>query len=249
MGYSPTLDFTGSPIVSEFVFDQSFFRGVRGPVGSGKSTGMCGDIMAHAMLQEPAALDDVKYTRFAVIRNTSPELKATTIKTWEGIFPPDRCGSVVYSSPINHRIVIPPKNGNPGMNMETLFIALDKPKDVRKLLSLELTGAFVNEACEIPKVIIDGLTGRVGRYPSGEKGVPTFVGITADTNPPDDPDNWWHATETGGDNGADDDPLRWRFWAQPPAVIEVRPGDGNMFIAAEGDAVAAPGFRLSLIHI
>ena len=54
--------------------------------------------------------------------------------------------------------------------MEVIFLALDDPKDVRKLLSLELTGAWVNECRELPKAVIDGLTHRVGRYPTQNDG-------------------------------------------------------------------------------
>ena len=36
-----------------------------------------------------------------------------------------------------------------------IFLALDQPKDVKKLLSLELTGVFINEAREISKDIVD----------------------------------------------------------------------------------------------
>ena len=51
-------------------------------------------------------------------------------------------------------------------DIDVLFLALDREEDVRKLLSLELTGAWINEAREIPKAIVDTLTGRVGRYPA-----------------------------------------------------------------------------------
>ena len=46
----------------------------------------------------------------------------------------------------------------------------------------ELTGAFVNEARELPKAVIDGLTHRVGRYPSKADGGCTWRGIWMDSN-------------------------------------------------------------------
>ncbi len=51
------------------------------------------------------------------------------------------------------------------VDMEVLFRALDRPDDAKKVLSLELTGAWVNEAREVPKGIIDALGDRTGRYP------------------------------------------------------------------------------------
>jgi hypothetical protein len=62
---------------------------------------------------------------------------------------------------------------------------------VANLLSLELTGAWVNEAREIRWAIIKALKGRVDRYPSRELGGCVDPGIILVTNPPDD-DSWWY---------------------------------------------------------
>ena len=55
----------------------------------------------------------------------------------------------MWSVPYTHNI----KKGD--VELEVIFLALDRPEDVKKLLSLELTGVWVNEAREIPKSIID----------------------------------------------------------------------------------------------
>jgi hypothetical protein len=75
--------------------------------------------------------------------------------------------------------------------LEVLFRALDKPDDIKKLLSLELTGGWLNEAREIPKAVLDMLIGRLGRYPSKRLGGPSWFGCILDTNPPDS-DHWWY---------------------------------------------------------
>ena len=77
------------------------------------------------------------------------------------------------------------------MESEFMFRALDRPNDVKKLLSLEVTGGFVNEAREVPKQVIDMLQSRCGRYPSARDGGPTWFGVIMDTNPPDS-DHWWY---------------------------------------------------------
>ena len=77
------------------------------------------------------------------------------------------------------------------LDLEVIFLALDRPEDVKKLLSLELTGIWVNEAREIPKSIIDACTMRVGRFPSMKDGGCTWTGmLSADTNAPEE-DHWW----------------------------------------------------------
>lgn len=72
-----------------------------------------------------------------------------------------------------------------------LFRALDRPDQIRDLLSLDLTGAWVNEARETPWAIIDALQGRLGRYPR-RADVPKFwSGLWMDTNPPDVDSEWF----------------------------------------------------------
>jgi hypothetical protein len=72
-----------------------------------------------------------------------------------------------------------------------MFLALDSQEDVKKLLSLELTGAWVNECREVPESVIKALRGRVGRFPSQADGGQTWTGIILDTNPPDT-DSWYY---------------------------------------------------------
>ena len=74
---------------------------------------------------------------------------------------------------------------------EIYFLALERPEDVGKLKSLELTGAWLNEAGEMAKQVFDMVTQRVGRYPPLKSGGPAWSGVILDTNPPDT-DHWWY---------------------------------------------------------
>lgn len=188
------------PVARAFMLDDSFFRGLMGPFGSGKSTACIMEILRRARAQKPGN-DDVRRSRWAVIRNTYPELRTTTIKSWHQWVPP-QIGRWIDSGPPTHHIT----EGD--FDLEVMFIALDRPDDISKLLSMELTGAWLNEAREIPKAVVDGLTGRVGRFPSVLMGGCSWSGIIADTNPPDN-DHWWYrlAEETH--------PEGWRFFKQP----------------------------------
>ena len=75
--------------------------------------------------------------------------------------------------------------------LELIFIALDRPDDVRKIKSLELTGVYLNELSELPQNVLSHFKGRVnGRFPSNSFcAEPYWSGIIADTNPPDE-DHW-----------------------------------------------------------
>lgn len=196
--------------IARFHADKSFVRGVRGPIGSGKSVGCCMEILAKAAEQEPNA-DGIRKSRWAVVRNTYGELRSTTIKTWQDWVCAEVC-PIIYDAPI--RGVLKQKQADGTIvELEMLFMALDRPDHVRKLLSLELTGAWINEAREVPKAILDGLTGRVGRYPNISDGGATWSGIIMDTNPPDD-DHWWYKL------AEEETPRGWSFFAQPPALMK-----------------------------
>lgn len=221
------IDLRSIPTIFRAIADRSNFVGLMGPVGSGKSHGCSAKLMAHANMQ-PVQKDGYRRSRYAVIRNTGPELKSTTIKTFCGVFPEGPHGRVIYSAPITYRMVFPPRGGAAGLDVEILFLALDNPHDVRKLLSLELTGAWINEAREIHRAIVDALTGRIGRFPSMKDGGCYLPQIWADTNPPDEMNWWYEYFETPrpdvlfrAPDGSEVN-LSYKLYKQPPAMLEVR---------------------------
>lgn len=229
--YLPTIDFTASPTLGRAFLDQSYFVGVEGPPGSGKTIWSIAKLMSYALQQDPGP-DNVRRTRWAVIRNTYPDLKSTTIQSWQAIMKPEFTTPVVYSSPIQWHYKRAPYGGQPGLDVLVYFLALDNASDVRKLKSLELTGAWVNEATEIVPEILEVLTTRCGRYPSigtfddSDNDAPpvgvgaTWQGIIADTNAGDD-DNWWHRWKIQvPDESLTQAGREWSFYQQPPAVLE-----------------------------
>lgn len=186
--------------IKSFHESKAFFRGLMGPLGSSKSTACVIEILRRAQMQKKSP-DGIRRTRWAIIRNSYPELKSTTWKTWS-TWCPAIYGKTNFDSPIIHHV----KTND--LDMEVLFLALDRAEDTRKLLSLELTGAFLNECREIPKAILDALTGRVGRYPSRLQGGCDWFGIMADTNPPDTQSWWYKLCE-------EDTPDEYEFFKQP----------------------------------
>jgi hypothetical protein len=205
-----------------FMLSETFFRGLRGPVGSGKSACCCIEIFRRALAQQRGP-GGKRQSRWAVIRNSYPELRTTTLATWKSWFPEDVWGKVtMHPPPYTHRL----RKGD--LDLEVLFLALDRPEDVKKLLSLELTGVWVNEAREIPKSIIDACTMRVGRYPSMKDGGPSWYGVICDTNAPDD-DHWWSVMS--GEAPVPEHfsreealmlikPDNWSFHTQPGGMVE-----------------------------
>lgn len=173
------------PVAKAFLKSDAFVCAIRGPIGSGKSTACVMKLIRNCQKQARLA-DGWIRRRTAIIRNTYPELKTTTIKTWHQWIPPSM-GAYRDTGPPTHHI----NDEANKLNWEIIFIALDRPDDVRKLLSMELSDAWINEAREVPRVVLEGLTGRVGRFPRRAEGGCTDPQILLDTNPPDT-DHWWY---------------------------------------------------------
>jgi hypothetical protein len=199
------------PQALAFHQDNSFGRGLMGPVGSGKSSACCIEIFNRAIQQQPAP-DGIRRSRWAAIRNTYGELKSTTIKTWTDWF--EGLQVMKWDVPIVSTIKIGNIGDGTGLELEVMFLALDRPDDVGKLRSLELSGAWLNEASELEKAVLDMCTQRVGRYPSMRIGGPTWTGVIMDTNPPDD-DHWYYKL------AEEEKPETYKFFRQPGGLYKV----------------------------
>ena len=179
--YIPTT--TGAIVHS----NNEFVRVIMGAYGSGKSTLAVAEIVKRAC-QMPVWANGRRRSRWGIVRNTAGELTTTTLATWLAWF--GGLGDIrkrqkpmlIYEHTFN--------DGKGIVELELLFIALDRPEDVRKIKSLELTGCYINELSEVPKAALAHMKGRVNRYPSKAFcKEPYWSGIIADTNPP--PTSHW----------------------------------------------------------
>lgn len=184
-------DYAPVPTVLEFAKSDAFIRGLLGPFGSGKSSGCVTELITRAQ-QTNRSQDGVRHSRWAVIRNTYAELELTTTKTVFQWLPPAYFGRYRDSK---HLYQV---KAFPGVDMEVLFLALDRPDHIAKLLSLELTGAWINEAREVPWSIVEALQGRIGRYPRRAEAGDYWNGLWMDTNPPDTDSKWYKFFEEKG---------------------------------------------------
>lgn len=166
------------PIAGAFYLDDSEVACIMGPVGSGKTNAACLRIQRHIYNEYPNALG-VRKSRWVVVRNTGPQLRDTTIKTWLDVFPEADYGKLVGNPPRqvwNFR----PRGSKFDIYAEILFRSLDDASDVANLLSLETTGFFFNELKLIAPEIIQHAGRRAGRaFGGGSK----WHGWIADSNP------------------------------------------------------------------
>lgn len=204
---------------------------LKGPIGSGKSAACCIRIFCHALEQPPGA-DGWRRSRWAVIRNTNPMLETTTIQTWLDWFPEQHFGKFNWAPPYSHVIRLEEQK----VELEMWFIPLDRPDQVKNLLSMEITGAWVNEAREVPREIVVAARSRCGRFPSLRSGAePGWAGVICDTNEPEDdlhylrmwagqaePPEWMDRTT----RGLMFKPAGIKVYSQAPALTPVRDKGG-----------------------
>ena len=74
--------YVSEPVLYKFHTSPAFVRMVMGPIGSGKSSACVNEVLRKIHDQRPGP-DGVRRSRWAVVRNTYPELKTTTIQTWK----------------------------------------------------------------------------------------------------------------------------------------------------------------------
>jgi len=216
---SMAVEYVASKTMAKFHQDNHFVRALMGPIGSGKSVACIIEMFMKSFLQNPDP-DGVRRTRWAVIRNTYRELMDTTMQTFFDWYPESQ--GTLLKMDMKFITSIQMLDGTT-CHIEFFFRALDKPSDVKKLLSLELTGGFINEAREVPKPILDMLIGRLGRYPRkrhGEGG-PTWHGLIMDTNPPDS-DHWWYKLFEV------DRPASYKLFKQPSGICDKAENTKNL---------------------
>lgn len=166
------------PTLRRFSNSDAFFRLALGPYGSGKSSASVVEIVKRMLAQKPGP-DGIRHSRWLVVRNTYRQLSDSTIKTFFQWLPPHHFGDYHHSS--NTYTI----KAFEGVQAEVLFRALDKPQDLSNLLSVELTGAWLNEMRDCPWSIVDAVQGRVGRFPSQKDGGVDWYGLWGDSNPGD----------------------------------------------------------------
>lgn len=193
----------------EFMLDENYVRVLAGPVGGGKSVTCVHELVRLASGQAPNA-KKIRKTRAVIVRNTADQLALTTRKTVFDWLPPGEAG--IWKAVEKTFILIAKLADGTTVESEWLFIALDTPDDVRKALSLETTFIWGNEARELHQDVVDGLLGRLNRYPSMKDGGPTRSCALFDTNMPDE-DTWWH-------NKMEEPPSNWAICKQPPAILK-----------------------------
>jgi len=196
------INYTAPPTVANFMLSEAFIRLIAGPVGSGKTTGVIFELLRRSCEQWPSQ-DGIRYTRWAICRQTLSQLKNTVLKDiarwFSGIARWKVSDSTIYFEFAD-------------VKTEWLLLPLETPEDQRRLLSMNLTGIWVSEGIEIDYDLIGPISARCGRYPSPADGGAKWYGIVIDTNMPSDGTPWQLAMS--------DPPPDMHVFLQPSGLAE-----------------------------
>ena len=226
-------------VLADFLADRSHVSVIRGPIGSGTSSACCMKIYMLAM-EQVVSLNGLRRSRWAVVRNSYPDLLNSTVKTWLDWFPEGVYGDLRRSRPMTHLVQV----GE--VELELVFIALDGEEDIQKLMSTEWTGIWFNELQHAIKKIFDEAESRTGRFPALKDGGSNWHGVLADMNAPDE-DHWLpmmlgevpFPEETSEEEKALMAwPVGWKHFVQPPALLEIMGPDGKSVVGYRQNALA-----------
>ena len=122
------VNYTAPKTVADFMMSDAFIRLIAGPVGSGKTTGVIMELLRRSCEQWPSP-DGIRYTRWAICRQTLSQLKNTVLKDiarwFSGLARWKVSDSTIYFEFLD-------------VKSEWLLLPLETPEDQRRLLSYEL---------------------------------------------------------------------------------------------------------------
>lgn len=228
------INFEPTPTGQAFGDDRNFIKGIMGPVGGGKSTVALWDLFQRSLHQAPH--NGVRRTKFIILRNTIAQLKSTVkplIDQWFISLMPTPLGQWRVTDGVfetKFRL-----NDGTVVHSEYMLMAADTAEDVRRLLSVECSAAWVEEAREVDPEVFAGLQGRTNRFPNRVAGGVTYPGVIFSTNPPP-LGTFWHGLISKP-------PRKHAIFVQPAAMLE----DGTLNPEAENLNNLAPDYYDNLI--
>ena len=200
---SNIINYNAPPTIARFMQDKSEVRLLMGPYGSGKTTGCIMELIRRATMEHPNA-HGLRQTRFVVVRNTAQQLRQTVLEDIRKWLQP-AFNFKVTDSTLQFDFAL---GDGTRVKSDWLMIPLDKPEDQQRLLSLNITGAWISEFREVPLPIVQAVYGRCGRFvPLGVK-KNAWSGLIAESNPPDEDSDWYNSMEI-------EVPPDWAVFKQP----------------------------------
>jgi len=192
-----------SKTIAQFMKSDALVKAIIGPLGSGKSMGGQMELFRRMVQQEPDSRG-IRPTRFVIVRNTAAQLRETVLSDAKQYFG-DYFEHKVSTQTMEFRF---PLGDGTYIESDWLLMPLERPEDQRKLLSLNITSAMIEECREVPYNVVASVLGRIGRYPSMARVKPTWQALLMISNP-------WSQGSPYHENLVLKKPDDWDFFHQP----------------------------------
>lgn len=155
-------------------------RCLMGPIHGGRKTACVIDILLRA-----ATFPRQSHWRWAAIRATLDELEAHTIPAWHARVSPaiGTFEAAKGGQPARHVLEFG-VGAQVHRRLEVIFLGLDQPAHRRRLGNLEVTGAWLDAARDLPQQVLEEAIAAIGQYPSQLEGGALWQGVILSTRPP-----------------------------------------------------------------
>ncbi|MEO0380619.1 MAG: hypothetical protein AAF252_10135 [Pseudomonadota bacterium] len=184
------------PVAEAFLWDDSDIIGIRGPVGSGKTTAHLRSRFRRALMMPRSVIDGVRYYKVVIARETYRQLWATTIPSWWEVAPrAEGKWSGGRGDPVTHHLRWPTRDGEVDFIAEFMAFGTSPAEIEANARGVQTTDLALEEADTVPVMVFTkGLT-RIDRYPAkkhfegyAEK-YKSYGQVSGSYNSPDE-ENW-----------------------------------------------------------
>lgn len=218
------------PVGEAFFWDDADITGIRGPVGSGKTTINLRKPFRRAKMIPRSVIDGVRYYKVVIARETYRQLWATTIPSWWEVMPKAMGKwSGGRGDPVTHHIRFADEDGEVDLIAEFMAFGTSPGEIDANIRGVQATDLLLEEAdTNAVAVFTKGLT-RIDRYPQKKhfagypKELRSYGQVSCSYNAPDE-DNWTVRVIEGQSDDAEakaimaslaDEGIQIKFYRQP----------------------------------
>ncbi len=218
------------PVADAFYWSDADVIGIRGPVGSGKTTAHLRSRFRRAVQSPRSVIDGKRRYKVVIARETYRQLWATTIPSWWEVMPKSMgrwAGG--RGDPVTHTLEFDDQWGRVEFIAEFMAFGTSISEVEANIRGVQTTDLALEEADTVPVAVMTKGVGRIDRYPAKshfEGYTPaqkSYGQVSASYNAPDE-DNWTVRVIEGSNldtEGAairkslDDEGIGIQFFRQP----------------------------------
>ena len=218
------------PIADAFYWSDADIIGIRGPVGSGKTTAHLRSRVRRATMAPMSMIDRIRRYKVVIARETYRQLWQTTIPSWWEVMP-KALGKWAggRGDPVTHTLTFEDRFGPVQFIAEFLAFGSSPAEIEANIRGVQTTDLALEEADTIPVAVLTKGIGRIDRYPvpshfaGSPEDVKSYGQISCSYNAPDE-DNWTVRVIEGENQDAEsaeirksmeDEGIQIRFFRQP----------------------------------